>query len=44
VGRGAYVAAGSSITENVPPGSLALARGKQVNKEGWVERHRKPKA
>jgi bifunctional UDP-N-acetylglucosamine pyrophosphorylase/glucosamine-1-phosphate N-acetyltransferase len=38
VGRGAYVAAGSSITEDVPPGSLAIARGKQVNKEGWVAR------
>ena len=41
VGRGAYVAAGSSITEDVPPGSLAIARGKQVNKEGWVEKRRK---
>jgi bifunctional UDP-N-acetylglucosamine pyrophosphorylase / glucosamine-1-phosphate N-acetyltransferase len=38
VGRGAYVAAGSSITEDVPEGSLAIARGKQVNKEGWVDR------
>jgi bifunctional UDP-N-acetylglucosamine pyrophosphorylase/glucosamine-1-phosphate N-acetyltransferase len=38
VGRGAYVAAGSSITENVPGGALAIARGRQVNKEGWVER------
>jgi bifunctional UDP-N-acetylglucosamine pyrophosphorylase/glucosamine-1-phosphate N-acetyltransferase len=38
VGKGAYVAAGSSITEDVPPGALAVARGKQVNKEGWVAR------
>jgi bifunctional UDP-N-acetylglucosamine pyrophosphorylase/glucosamine-1-phosphate N-acetyltransferase len=38
VGRGAYVAAGSSITDDVPAGSLAIARGKQVNKEGWVDR------
>ena len=38
VGRGAYVAAGSSITDDVPAGSLAIARGKQVNKEGWVGR------
>jgi bifunctional UDP-N-acetylglucosamine pyrophosphorylase/glucosamine-1-phosphate N-acetyltransferase len=38
IGRGAYVAAGSSITDDVPPGSLAIARGKQVNKEGWVSR------
>lgn len=36
VGKGAYVAAGSSITEDVPAGSLAIARSKQVNKEGWV--------
>ncbi len=36
VGRGAYVAAGSSITEDVPAGALAIARGKQVNKAGWV--------
>jgi bifunctional UDP-N-acetylglucosamine pyrophosphorylase/glucosamine-1-phosphate N-acetyltransferase len=38
VGSGAYVAAGSSITEDVPPGALAVARGKQVNKAGWVAR------
>ncbi len=36
VGRDAYVASGSSITENVPPGALAVARSRQVNKEGWV--------
>jgi bifunctional UDP-N-acetylglucosamine pyrophosphorylase/glucosamine-1-phosphate N-acetyltransferase len=41
VGRGAYVAAGSSITEDVPPDSLAIARGRQVNKEGWA-RKKKP--
>jgi bifunctional UDP-N-acetylglucosamine pyrophosphorylase/glucosamine-1-phosphate N-acetyltransferase len=38
VGRGAYVAAGSSITDDVPPGALAIARGRQVNKEGWAGR------
>src|SRR5579863_6524527 len=37
IGRGSYVAAGSTITEDVPPGSLALGRARQVNKEGWVE-------
>jgi bifunctional UDP-N-acetylglucosamine pyrophosphorylase / glucosamine-1-phosphate N-acetyltransferase len=37
IGKGAYVAAGSSITEDVPPESLAVARGRQVNKEGWVK-------
>jgi bifunctional UDP-N-acetylglucosamine pyrophosphorylase/glucosamine-1-phosphate N-acetyltransferase len=41
VGKGAYVAAGSSITEDVPADALAIARGKQVNKEGWVSRHKK---
>jgi bifunctional UDP-N-acetylglucosamine pyrophosphorylase/glucosamine-1-phosphate N-acetyltransferase len=40
VGKGAYVAAGSSITEDVPPGALAIARGKQVNKEGWVAKQK----
>jgi bifunctional UDP-N-acetylglucosamine pyrophosphorylase/glucosamine-1-phosphate N-acetyltransferase len=43
VGKGAYVAAGSSITEDVPAGALAIARGKQVNKEGWVSRNKKPR-
>jgi bifunctional UDP-N-acetylglucosamine pyrophosphorylase/glucosamine-1-phosphate N-acetyltransferase len=38
VGKGAYVAAGSSITDDVPAESLAIARGKQVNKEGWVKK------
>jgi len=38
IGRGAYVAAGSSITDDVPAGALAIARGRQENKEGWVER------
>jgi bifunctional UDP-N-acetylglucosamine pyrophosphorylase / glucosamine-1-phosphate N-acetyltransferase len=40
IGRDAYVAAGSSITEDVPPGALAIGRGKQVNKEGWVRARR----
>jgi bifunctional UDP-N-acetylglucosamine pyrophosphorylase/glucosamine-1-phosphate N-acetyltransferase len=43
VGRGAYVAAGSSITDNVPPGALGIARGRQVNKEGWAEGKKKKK-
>jgi bifunctional UDP-N-acetylglucosamine pyrophosphorylase/glucosamine-1-phosphate N-acetyltransferase len=33
---GAYVAAGSSITEDVPSGALALGRSRQVTKEGWA--------
>jgi bifunctional UDP-N-acetylglucosamine pyrophosphorylase/glucosamine-1-phosphate N-acetyltransferase len=38
IGKGAYVAAGSSITGDVPPGALGIGRGQQVNKEGWVAR------
>ncbi len=38
IGRGAYTAAGSTITEDVPPGSLAIARSRQTLKEGWVAR------
>jgi len=36
IGRGSYVAAGSTITEDVPPESLALGRARQSNKEGWA--------
>jgi bifunctional UDP-N-acetylglucosamine pyrophosphorylase/glucosamine-1-phosphate N-acetyltransferase len=35
IGRGSLIAAGSTITKDVPPDSLALARTPQVNKEGW---------
>lgn len=34
----AYTAAGSTITKEVPEGSLSIARAKQVNIEGWVDR------
>ncbi|UYZ22114.1 bifunctional UDP-N-acetylglucosamine diphosphorylase/glucosamine-1-phosphate N-acetyltransferase GlmU [Mesobacillus jeotgali] len=36
IGKGAYVAAGSTITEDVPGEALALARARQVNKEDYV--------
>ena len=36
IGEGAYVAAGSSITEDVPSDALALSRGRQQNKDGWA--------
>jgi len=38
VGDGAYTAAGSVITEDVPSGALGVARSRQHNSEGWVER------
>jgi bifunctional UDP-N-acetylglucosamine pyrophosphorylase/glucosamine-1-phosphate N-acetyltransferase len=40
VGDGAYTAAGSVITQDVPAGAMAVARGRQRNVEGWVERAR----
>jgi bifunctional UDP-N-acetylglucosamine pyrophosphorylase / glucosamine-1-phosphate N-acetyltransferase len=40
VGEGAYVAAGSVITEDVPPQALALGRARQVNKPGWSRKRR----
>ncbi len=44
VGKGAYVAAGSSITQDVPAGSLGIARGRQANIDGWVEKNRTAKS
>jgi bifunctional UDP-N-acetylglucosamine pyrophosphorylase/glucosamine-1-phosphate N-acetyltransferase len=41
VGKGAYVAAGSCIVEDVPAESLALARGRQVVKLGWARKKKK---
>lgn len=40
IGDGAYTAAGSVITKDVPSGALAVARGQQRNIEGWVARKR----
>ena len=40
VGDGAYTAAGSVVTEDVPPGAMAVARARQRNVAGWVERRR----
>jgi bifunctional UDP-N-acetylglucosamine pyrophosphorylase/glucosamine-1-phosphate N-acetyltransferase len=40
VGEGAYVAAGSTITEDVPKDALALGRARQVTKPGWAARRR----
>jgi bifunctional UDP-N-acetylglucosamine pyrophosphorylase / glucosamine-1-phosphate N-acetyltransferase len=41
IGDGAYVGAGSVITENVPADALAIARGRQANKPGWAAARRK---
>ncbi|MEE1788893.1 bifunctional UDP-N-acetylglucosamine diphosphorylase/glucosamine-1-phosphate N-acetyltransferase GlmU [Streptomyces sp. SP17BM10] len=40
IGDGAYTAAGSVITSDVPPGALGVSRAQQRNIEGWVERKR----
>ena len=40
VGQGAYVAAGSTITQDVPADALAIARGRQENKPEWATRKR----
>ncbi len=41
VGAGAYIAAGSTITDEVPADALGIARERQKNLEGWAERKRK---
>jgi bifunctional UDP-N-acetylglucosamine pyrophosphorylase/glucosamine-1-phosphate N-acetyltransferase len=41
VGDGAYIAAGSTITENVPSDGLGIARGRQVNRPGWAAKKRR---
>ncbi len=43
IGEGSYVGAGSVITDPVPPEALALGRGRQVVKEGWVAAKKKKK-
>lgn len=43
VGKKAYVAAGSTITEDVPDGALAIARERQVNKTDWSNKYQKNK-
>lgn len=43
VGKSAYIAAGSTITEDVPEGALAIARERQVNKTDWSNKYQKNK-
>ena len=40
IGRNAYVGAAACVTEDVPEDALAIARARQVNKEGWVKKKR----
>jgi bifunctional UDP-N-acetylglucosamine pyrophosphorylase / glucosamine-1-phosphate N-acetyltransferase len=40
IGKGAYVAAATTVTEDVPPDSLALGRARQIVKEGWAKTKR----
>ena len=44
IGDDAWIGAGSVISKDVPPGSLAVARSRQVTKEGYVEDQRKREA
>lgn len=44
IGDGAYVGAGSTITENVPADALGIARGRQVTKPGWASKKRRERA
>ena len=40
VGDGVYIAAGSTITEDIPENSLSIARARQVNKERWKDKRK----
>ncbi len=44
VGDGAYIAAGTTVTGDVPDGALAIGRSRQSNKEGWAAANREKKS
>jgi bifunctional UDP-N-acetylglucosamine pyrophosphorylase/glucosamine-1-phosphate N-acetyltransferase len=41
VENNAYIAAGSTITQDVPEDALAIARARQTNKANWVKNHKR---
>lgn len=41
IGAGSYIATGTTVTEDVPPGALALSRGRQVTKPDYAKKYRK---
>jgi bifunctional UDP-N-acetylglucosamine pyrophosphorylase/glucosamine-1-phosphate N-acetyltransferase len=41
IGDGAYIAAGSAITENIPAEALGIARSRQTNKKNWAAKKRR---
>jgi bifunctional UDP-N-acetylglucosamine pyrophosphorylase/glucosamine-1-phosphate N-acetyltransferase len=41
IGKEAYIGAGSTITQDVSPGALALERARQIEKKGWVLKRKK---
>jgi bifunctional UDP-N-acetylglucosamine pyrophosphorylase/glucosamine-1-phosphate N-acetyltransferase len=44
IGKGAYIAAGSTITDDVPADALALGRSRQITKQGWARQRRDERA
>ena len=40
VGEGAYIAAGSTITDDIPAMALSIARARQQNKKDWASKHK----
>ncbi|MBQ4565078.1 MAG: hypothetical protein IJA48_01900 [Oscillospiraceae bacterium] len=43
IGKGSYIAAGTTVTEDVPDHALAIARIRQSHKKEWSLRHKRPK-
>jgi bifunctional UDP-N-acetylglucosamine pyrophosphorylase/glucosamine-1-phosphate N-acetyltransferase len=44
IGKGSFIASGSTITEEVPEDSFAIARTKQITKKGYAKKYRNPKS